>query len=170
MLIEFGRAGWIEKARSRPDKVGQVLNKMKTDGVGSTLDAVRAKLDTPIALGYCQAGIVREVGRQVTGFAVGDRVVTNGPHAEYVRVPQTLAARIPGGVPFEAAAFAPLAAIGLQGLRLAAPTLGETFVVYGLGPIGLLTVQIAGRRAAQYSRSIVMPTVAGSPGGSARPR
>ena len=143
MLVEFGRAGWIEKARSQPDKIGQVLSKMKTDGVGSTIDAVRSKLDTPIPLGYCQAGVVREVGAQVAGFASGDRVVTNGPHAEYVRVPKTLAARIPIGVSFEAAAFAPLAAIGLQGLRLAAPTLGETFVVYGLGPIGLLTVQIA---------------------------
>ena len=143
MLVEFGRAGWIEKARSQPDKVTQVLNKIMTDGVGSTLDAVRAKLDTPIPLGYCQSGVVREVGALVAGFAPGDRVVTNGPHAEYVRVPQTLAAKIPTGVSFEAAAFAPLAAIGLQGLRLAAPTLGETVVVYGLGPIGLLTAQIA---------------------------
>lgn len=143
MLVEFGRAGWIEKARSQPDKVIQALNKMRTDGIVATLDAVRAKLGTPIPLGYCQAGVVREVGGLVAGFAPGDRVVTNGPHAEYVRVPQTLAAKIPAGVSFEAAAFAPLAAIGLQGLRLVAPTLGETVVVYGLGPIGLLTVQIA---------------------------
>jgi predicted dehydrogenase/threonine dehydrogenase-like Zn-dependent dehydrogenase len=143
MLVEFGRSGWIAKARSQPDRVNQALNKMLTDGVISTVEAVRAKLDTPIPLGYCQAGIVREVGGMVVAFAPGDRVVTNGPHAEYVRVPQTLAAKIPAGVPFEAAAFAPLAAIGLQGFRLAAPTLGETVVVYGLGPIGLLTVQIA---------------------------
>src|SRR6185369_13269822 len=119
------------------------LDKMRTDGVGPTLDAVRAKLDVPIPLGYCQAGIVIEAGRGVHAFKVGDRVATNGPHAEYVRVPQTLAARIPDNVSFEAAAFTPLAAIGLQGLRLAAPTLGETVVVYGLGLIGLLTAQLA---------------------------
>lgn len=143
MLVEFGRANWIEKARSQPDRVNDVLNKMKSEGILSTLEAVNAKLDSPIPLGYCQAGVVREVGQFVDGFVPGDRVVTNGPHAEFVKVPQTLAARIPPEVSFEAAAFAPLAAIGLQGFRLAKPTLGETVVVYGLGAIGLLTVQIA---------------------------
>ena len=143
MLVDFGRASWLEKARRQPDKVRQVVDKMRTDGIGPTLGAVRAKLDAPIPLGYCQAGIVVETGPRVEGFAPGDRVVTNGPHAEYVRVAHTLAAHIPDGVSFEAAAFTPLAAIGLQGLRLAAPTLGETIVVYGLGLIGLLTVQLA---------------------------
>ncbi len=143
MLVDFGRAGWLEKARKQPEKVRQVLDKVRTDGLRPTLEAVRAKLDAPIPLGYCQAGVVVETGSRVERFAAGDRVVTNGPHAEYVRVAQTLAAKIPDGVSFEAAAFAPLAAIGLQGLRLAAPTLGETVVVYGLGLIGLLTVQLA---------------------------
>jgi predicted dehydrogenase/threonine dehydrogenase-like Zn-dependent dehydrogenase len=143
MLVEFGRAGWLEKARRQPDKVRQVVDKIRTDGIGPTLSAVRAQLDAPIPIGYCQAGIVVETGPRVERFAPGDRVVTNGPHAEYVRVPHTLAAHIPEGVSFEAAAFTPLAAIGLQGLRLAAPTLGETIVVYGLGLIGLLTVQLA---------------------------
>ena len=143
MLVSFGRAGWVEKARRQPDKVRQVVDKMRTDGIGPTVEAVRAQLDTPIPIGYCQAGVVVETGRRVERFAPGDRVVTNGPHAEYVRVPHTLAAHIPDGVTFETAAFTPLAAIGLQGLRLAGPTLGETVVVYGLGLIGLLTVQLA---------------------------
>jgi predicted dehydrogenase/threonine dehydrogenase-like Zn-dependent dehydrogenase len=143
MLVEFGRAGLLDKARQQPDKVRQVLDKMRTDGMRATVDAVRAKLDTPIPLGYCNAGIVVEAGSRVERFAPGDRVVTNGAHAEYVRVPHTLAARIPERVGFEAAAFAPVAAIGLHGLRLARPTLGETVVVYGLGLIGLLTVQLA---------------------------
>lgn len=142
MLVEFGRSNLIDKARSQPDKVKQVLAKMRTDGVGTTIEAVRAKLEAPIPLGYCNAGIVVDTGPRTGGFSVGDRVVTNGPHAEYVRVPYTLAARIPDGISFEAAAFTPLAAIGLQGIRLAAPTLGETVVVYGLGLIGLLTVQL----------------------------
>jgi predicted dehydrogenase/threonine dehydrogenase-like Zn-dependent dehydrogenase len=142
MLVEFGRSNLLAKARSQPDKVRQVLDKMRTDGVGPTLEAVRAKLDAPIPLGYCHAGVVVETGSRPGGFAPGDRVVTNGSHAEYVRVPHTLAARIPDGVGFEAAAFTPIAAIGLQGIRLAAPTLGETVVVYGLGLIGLLAVQL----------------------------
>lgn len=142
MLVEFGRSSLLAKARSQPDKVKQVLDKMRTDGVGPTMEAVRAKLDAPIPLGYCQAGVVVQAGSRAGGFGVGDRVVTNGPHSEYVRVPITLAAKIPDGVSFEKAAFTPVAAIGLQGIRLASPTLGETVVVVGLGLIGLLTVQM----------------------------
>ncbi len=143
MLVEFGKSSLLAKARQQPEKVRQVLDKVRTDGLAPTIEAVRAKLASPIPLGYCHAGIVRDVGSRARQFAVGTRVVTNGPHAEFVSVPWTLAARIPEGVSFEAAAFTPLAAIGLQGVRLAAPTLGETVVVYGLGLIGLLTVQLA---------------------------
>jgi predicted dehydrogenase/threonine dehydrogenase-like Zn-dependent dehydrogenase len=142
MLVDFGRASWIDKARQQPEKVRQVLDKVRTDGLFATLDAVRSKLDQPLALGYCNAGVVLEVGAGVEGFAVGDRVVSNGPHAEIVRVPKNLCARVPDDVGDEAAAFTVLGAIGLQGLRLAAPTLGESFVVTGLGLIGLVTVQL----------------------------
>src|SRR5262245_59526281 len=142
MLVDFGRASWIDKARQQPEKVRQVLNKVRTDGLFATLDAVRSKLDQPLALGYCNSGVVLEVGAGVEGFAVGDRVVSNGPHAEVVRVSKNLCARVPNEVDDESAAFTVLAAIGLQGLRLAAPTLGESFVVTGLGLLGLLTVQL----------------------------
>jgi predicted dehydrogenase/threonine dehydrogenase-like Zn-dependent dehydrogenase len=142
MLVDFGRAGWIEKARRQPERVRQVLDKARTDGLFATLDAVRSKLDQPLALGYCNAGVVLEVGAGVEGFAVGDRVVSNGPHAQIVRVGKNLCARVPATVSDEAAAFTVLGAIGLQGIRLAAPTLGECFVVTGLGLIGLMTVQL----------------------------
>ena len=95
MLVDFGRAGWLEKARRQPDKARQVIDKVRTDGLRPTLEAVRAKLDAPIPIGYCQAGVVIETGPRVERFAPGDRVVTNGPHAEYVRVAHTLAAHIP---------------------------------------------------------------------------
>jgi predicted dehydrogenase/threonine dehydrogenase-like Zn-dependent dehydrogenase len=144
MLMEFARAGWIEKARQQPDKVKQVIDKIKTDGLLPTIEAVQAKLDQPLPLGYCHVGIVAGVGGSTAelGFREGDRVVSNGPHAEWVCVPKNLCARIPDQVADEAAAFAVLGAIGLQGVRLAQPTLGECFVVQGLGLIGLLTVQI----------------------------
>ena len=142
MLVEFGKASWIDKARQQPDKVQQVIEKARTDGLLTTLDAVRSKLDQPLALGYCNVGTVMAVGAGVSGFQVGDRVASNGPHAELVAVPQHLCAPIPAGVSDEAAAFTVLAAIGLQGIRLAQPTLGETVVVSGLGLIGLLTAQL----------------------------
>jgi predicted dehydrogenase/threonine dehydrogenase-like Zn-dependent dehydrogenase len=142
MLVEFGKAGWIEKARQQPDKVRVVLDKIRTDGLAATLEAVRNKLDQPLTLGYCNVGVVAELGAGVEGFAVGDRVVSNGKHAEVVCVPKNLCARIPDTVSDEQAAFAVLSAIGLQGIRLVNPTLGECVVVTGLGLIGLLTVQM----------------------------
>ena len=140
MLVDFGKANLLEKVRQQPDKVKQVLEKVRTDGLLPTLDAVRSKLDQPLALGYCNAGVVMQSG--VEGFAVGDRVVSNGNHAEVVRVPKNLCAKIPDSVDDESAAFTVLAAIGLQGIRLAQPTIGEAFVVQGLGLIGLMTVQM----------------------------
>lgn len=142
MLVEFGRSSLLAKARSQPDKVKQVLDKIKTDGLLPTLEAVFNRLDEPLPLGYCNAGVVLSVGAGVTGFAPGDRVVSNGPHAEIVAVPKNLCAKIPEGVSDEQAAFTVLSSIGLQGIRLAAPALGEKFVVFGLGLIGLVTVQL----------------------------
>lgn len=142
MLVEFGRASWLDKARQQPAKVRQVLDKVRTDGLLPTIEAVRSKLDQPLPLGYCNVGVVLAVGSDAAGFAVGDRVVSNGPHAEVVAVPRNLCAKVPDSVDDDPAAFTVLAAIGLQGIRLVAPTLGESIVVTGLGVIGLLTVQL----------------------------
>lgn len=142
MLLNFGKAGWVGKARQQPDKVRQTLDKVKTDGLAATMDAVRAKLDQPIPLGYCNVGEVVETGRDVTDLAVGDMVASNGPHAEYVALGRNLAAKIPAGVSVPDAAFTVMGAIGLQGIRLAAPTMGECVAVIGLGLIGLMTVQM----------------------------
>ena len=87
-------------------------------------------------------GEVVEVGRDVTEFKIGDRVASNGPHAEYVSVPKNLVAKIPEGVSDEHAAFTVIGSIGLQGIRLVNPTLGETVIVVGLGLIGLITAQL----------------------------
>lgn len=142
MLVEFGKAGWIEKARQQPDKVRMVLDKIKTDGLVPTVEAVFNKLDQPLTLGYCNVGRVTKVGAGETAFEVGDRVVSNGKHAEVVSVPFNLCAKVPDAVSDEEAAFAVLGAIALQGIRLVQPTLGETVVVTGLGLVGLMTVQL----------------------------
>ena len=142
MLVEFGKANWIDKARQQPDKVRMVLDKIKTDGLMPTVEAVFNKLDQPLPLGYCNVGTVLEAGVGVSGFVPGDRVVSNGKHAEVVSVPLNLCARVPDAVPDEEAAFTVLGAIALQGIRLVQPTLGETVVVTGLGLIGLVAVQL----------------------------
>ena len=142
MLVEFGKAGWIEKARQQPDKVRMVLDKIKTDGLMPTVETVFNKLDQPLPLGYCNVGVVMETGSGVSGFAPGDRVASNGKHAEVVSVPANLCARIPPLVSDEEAAFTVIGAIALQGIRLVQPTLGEAVVVTGLGLIGLVAVQL----------------------------
>jgi len=142
MVVDFGKSNLLDKARHQPEKVAMVLDKARTDGVMATFDAVRSKLGQPIPLGYSNVGVVADVGAAVSGFSVGDRVLSNGSHADVVRVPGNLCAKIPDGVDDEAASFTVVASIGLQGIRLAQPTLGESFVVTGVGLIGLLTVQM----------------------------
>jgi predicted dehydrogenase/threonine dehydrogenase-like Zn-dependent dehydrogenase len=142
MLLNFGKAGWVDKARQQPDKVKQVLQKVKTDGLMPTVNAVFNKLEQPLALGYSNAGVVIEVGSGVFGFKTGDRVVSNGNHAEVVCIPANLCARIPDGVDDTGASFTVVSSIALEGVRLINPTLGESIAVIGLGLIGLLTCQI----------------------------
>ncbi len=142
MLVEFGRGSLISKAKQQPDRVKQVLEKMRTDGVLATMDAVRGKLDQSLPLGYCNVGIVSEIGNGITEFQPGDRVASNGPHADFVSVGPKLCARIPHGVSDEDASFTVLGAIALQGIRLANPSLGECVAVTGLGLIGLIAIQL----------------------------
>jgi predicted dehydrogenase len=142
MLVEFGKAGWIQKALQQRDKVRMVWQKMRTDGIQPTIEAVLGKLDQPLPLGYCNVGTVLDVGAGVVGFKVGDRVASNGKHAEVVSVPVNLCARVPENVSADEACFTVLSAIALQGIRLVQPTLGEAVVVTGMGLIGIVTAQL----------------------------
>ena len=141
MLVEFGRGGWLSKARQQPEKFRAVIAKVRSEGFFATVSAVRSKLAQPIPLGYCHVGQVLDTGA-VSGFAAGDRVVSNSPHAEVILADPAFAARIPDGVSDEHAAFTPLAAVALQGLRLVDARPGDTVVVMGLGLIGQLAVRL----------------------------
>ncbi|MBW2399302.1 MAG: Gfo/Idh/MocA family oxidoreductase [Deltaproteobacteria bacterium] len=146
MAMDFARKSLLGKARSRPDLVKQVIQKIRHEGPLPTYRAVMTRLDSPQSLGYSCAGVVEEVGAGVAGFVPGDRVACAGAgyanHAEWVSVPENLVVRVPDSVPLEKAAFATLGAISLQGLRVAEPTLGEIAVVVGLGMVGQLAVQL----------------------------
>jgi predicted dehydrogenase/threonine dehydrogenase-like Zn-dependent dehydrogenase len=154
MVIDLAQKSLVGKARERPDLVRQVINKLRRDGLMSTIQTVKARLETPLALGYSCAGTVREIGRGAEEFIVGDRVACAGmnyaSHAETVFIPKNLAVHIPEGVSFDEAAFVTLGAIALQGVRTAEVKLGDSVAVIGLGLVGQLTVQIlkaAGCRA-----------------------
>lgn len=149
--VQFAQSGLLQKARSRPDLVGQLMQKARREGILTAANAAFSKLDAPQSLGYSSAGTVIAVGAGVSGFRVGDRVACAGAdyavHAEAVAVPANLVAKIPAGsqgeVSFEDAAFATVGAIAMHGFRLGEARLGETVAVIGLGLIGLIAAQIA---------------------------
>lgn len=145
-MIDLGEKSMLGKARARPDLVKKVINKAQKEGWYKTFRAVMSKLDEPRPLGYSAAGVVEDVGTEATDFSVGDRVAIAGAgyanHAEVNTVPRNLVAPIPDGVSFEQAAYTTVASIGLQGIRLADPHLGDRVAVIGLGLIGLLTIQM----------------------------
>ena len=142
MLLKFGKAGYLSKARQQPEKVRQVIDKINADGVLATYHSVKNKLGQPIAMGYSNVGSVSDIGDGVHGFSKGDRLVSNGFHSEFVCVSKNLVAKIPDGVSDEEAVFTVPGAIALQGVRLCEPVIGETVAVFGLGLIGQLLVQI----------------------------
>jgi predicted dehydrogenase/threonine dehydrogenase-like Zn-dependent dehydrogenase len=146
LTVEAGQKSLIGRAVEQPALVKQVIQRARTEGVLNTVDAVRAKLGSMIALGYSAAGTIIKVGDGVTNFREGDRVACAGvgyaSHAEVLSVPKNLCVRLPEALGFDAAAFGTLGAIALQGVRLAEPTLGESVVVIGLGLVGQLAVQL----------------------------
>jgi predicted dehydrogenase/threonine dehydrogenase-like Zn-dependent dehydrogenase len=145
-LTELGQKSLLGKARERPELIGKVWEKVKTEGIAQALEDVRDKLDQSHAVGYSAAGVVIECGKDVTDFRPGDRVACAGTdyasHAEVISVPRNLCVRLPESLSFAAGAFGTVGAIALQGVRLAEPTLGDSVVVIGLGLVGQLTVQL----------------------------
>lgn len=146
MVVDFAEKNLLQKARERPDLVRQVVDKAQREGIVNTIESVRNRLDQPLALGYSTSGIVADVGSDVTGFKVGDRVACAGggyaSHAEMIYVPRTLAVKLPDNVSFEAGAFATVGAIALQGIRQAEVVVGHNVAVLGLGLLGQLAAQM----------------------------
>ena len=142
MIMDLAKKSLLGKARERPDHVKRVLQKIRNEGLLGTVRAVLAKLDEPMTMGYASAGVVIGCGTGVSEIQVGDRVASNGPHAEVVCVPKHLCARLPDGLAFEDGAYCVIGAIALQGVRLAKVGLGDTVFVIGLGLIGQMTVSL----------------------------
>lgn len=145
--LDVARKGLLAKARARPEQARKVVERARTEGVRSTIEMVRKRLEELQPLGYSAAGTVVEAGADVAGLAPGDRVAIAGgghaAHAELDIVPRLLCARIPPGVAAEEAAFATIGAIAMQGFRRSGATVGATVAVIGLGLIGQLTLRIA---------------------------
>jgi len=135
-----------KRALQRPKEVKQVIDRVRSHGLAETRNLVKSKLEEAHPLGYSAAGVVLEVGDGISDIEVGDRVACGGSqsayHAELVSVSRNLVVPIPDGVDAAAASTVTLGAIAMQGVRRANPTLGETFVLIGLGILGQLTQQL----------------------------
>lgn len=138
----------------------------------------------PLTLGHEFAGVITEVGEGVTNFKAGDRVAVepllhckvcqyckqgrynmcesfgfvglnaDGGFADYVVVDSFLAHKLPDNVSLEEGALVEPTAVALQAVRESELKVGDTVAVYGVGPIGLLTIISA--KAAGASRIIAV--------------
>jgi threonine dehydrogenase-like Zn-dependent dehydrogenase/predicted dehydrogenase len=139
-LINFGESNYLKKILNQKDKVQLVLEKLKRDGLFSTFNTVSEKLNNSLPLGYCSVGeVIKSTSKD---FVKGQRVICNGPHAEYVSVPTNLCHNVPDNVNDLDAVFTVIASISLQGIRSLDPKIGDKVVVFGLGLIGQITMQL----------------------------
>jgi predicted dehydrogenase/threonine dehydrogenase-like Zn-dependent dehydrogenase len=136
----------LKRAISQPEKVKKVIELVQEKGVSNTKDFIARQNSTSFTMGYSTAGKVIGVGKGIKKLKVGDRVACAGlghaSHAELITVPENLAVIVPPEVEMSHASTVTLGAIALQGVRRAKPTLGETFVVIGLGILGQYTAQL----------------------------
>lgn len=146
IIVETAQSSLIGKARGRPDLVRQVFDTFRREGLRSTFEKVKARLNQVKPLGYSAAGIVTAVGNEAREFQVGDRVACAGggyaSHAEVLFVPKNLCCKLPEAASLESASYTTVGAIALQGVRQSDVRLGETIAVIGLGLVGQLTVQL----------------------------
>jgi predicted dehydrogenase/threonine dehydrogenase-like Zn-dependent dehydrogenase len=144
--VDLGQKSLLAKARSRPDQVRRVMDKVRSEGVLRTYRTVRARLEEQSPIGYSSAGVVERVGELAAGLSVGDCVACGGGdyanHAEFAYIPATLCTRVPEGVGLDEAAFATVGAVALQGVRQSGVTIGDRVAVIGFGLVGQITVQL----------------------------
>ena len=132
-----------KRALNQPDNVKKVINMAASHGISQAISTIREKKNLSNPTGYSSSGVVMRIGSSVSDLKIGDRVACAGsPHAELIKVTRNLCVPIPEEVDFDSASTVTLGAIALQGIRRAQPTLGETFVVIGLGVLGQLTIQM----------------------------
>src|SRR3954469_13008605 len=144
--VEAGQKSLIGRVRERPELALKAVDRVRRDGLKQTRELIRKTLDEEGVSGYSSAGTVVEMGSAVRGLSVGDRVACAGAghanHAEIVSIPRNLCAKVPDGVPLEAAALTTIASIALHGVRLADVRLGDRVAVVGCGLLGQIAVRL----------------------------
>ena len=136
----------LARAIENPAQVLRVLEILKTQGLKNATGKIASAADKLNAIGYSVSGEVIEVGEGVDGFSVGDHVSAGGSgfalHAGIVAVPKNLVVKIPLGLDLLSASTGTVGSIALHGVRRADLKIGEFCVVFGVGLLGLLAIQI----------------------------
>ncbi|KAF0135184.1 MAG: putative dehydrogenase-related protein [Candidatus Saganbacteria bacterium] len=145
LMVNLAQQNLFEKARSRPDLIKRLIDKIKTEGIMEAWQAVKGRMETLQPLGYSSSGEVVAVGDDVDEFKVGDRVACGSDlfatHSEVTWIPKNDCVKIPESISYEDAAFAYIAAIGIHAIRCGNLTFGSKVGVIGLGLIGQIVVQ-----------------------------
>ena len=139
-VVNFGKAGWINKARQQPDRVKDVLNKIKSSGFNETFRAIKTKLDYPMVMGYSAVGTVAHSNEKFS-LSKGDRVFTNSVHQEQALIDYNMCVKIPDEVDNKSASFGAIGGIAIQSIKCI-PENSKKIALIGLGLLGQVTSRI----------------------------
>ena len=139
-IVNFGKVGWIDKARQQPDKVKDVINKIKSSGFLDTYKAVKNKLDYPMTMGYSAVGITTRAYEKYN-LNKDQRVFTNSFHQEEALIDFNMCVEIPDDLDSKSATFGALGGIAMQSIKCI-PDGSKDVVLIGLGLLGQITLRI----------------------------
>lgn len=139
-IVNFGKVGWIDKAKQQPDKVKDVINKIKSSGILDTYKAVKNKLDYPMVMGYSAVGTVSHTNKKYN-LIKGTRVFTNSCHQEEALIDYNMCVKIPDNIDQKSSVFGAIGGIAMQSIKCI-PDGSKFIVLIGLGLLGQVTVRI----------------------------
>ncbi len=139
-IVNFGKVGWIDKAKQQPDKVKDVINKIKSSGFLDTYKAVKNKLDYPMTMGYSAVGITTK-SYEKYNLNNGQRIFTNSFHQEEALIDFNMCVEIPNDLDSKSATFGALGGIAMQSIKCI-PKNSKDIAIVGLGLLGQITLRI----------------------------
>ena len=140
LIVNFGKAGWLNKARQQPDRIKDVINKIKSSGITDTYKAIKNKLYYPMAMGYAAVGTISHTNENYN-LSKGTRVFTNSFHQEEALVDYNMCVKIPENVDNKSASFGAIGGIAMQSVKCV-PQKSKFIAIIGLGLLGQVTFRI----------------------------
>ena len=140
LIVNFGRASWLNKAKQQPDRVKDVINKIKASGISQTYKAIKNKLNLPMPMGYSAVGIISHDNKKYN-LSKGTRVFTNSYHQEEALVDYNMCVEVPKNLDSKSASFGAIGGIAMQSIKCI-PEGSKSIAIIGLGLLGQVTFRI----------------------------